>query len=448
ADPAAAASQAVDKIAAARVWLLKEKPFFGVLARALEVRPSLEVAAFRLSVDDKLAVNPLVVLELAFPALCARLSHVALHAALGAYARRGPRDALKWNVAHDLAIDPLLRAGGLPTSEGLPDFDLPKGSAAEHYYAALPDGARPDDLWCDVSDPPPKDDAPPAGSFTREDDPEGSSPGEGDTKGGQRPSAEGEPEPGEEGEERPSDGDDDDPLEARARELQWKMRLGAAMEEEAASGGKTFGDAPAWIDELLEATIEPPPDWSAILQRSISMLARTERSFLRPSRRMAALAGPDGEWPDAVAMPGRRVVPAGRLVAVVDTSASMESADLARFLGALAAVASAEGFDEIRLLQADAEVTRDETVYAAELLFEKIEVVGRGGTDFRPALERLEADARRELERYTVVYLTDLEGTFPAKSQVRALDVLWVTPRKVTSAPPFGRAVTMAAQRG
>ena len=33
-DPAAAAAQAVDKIAAARVWLLKEKPFFGVLARA------------------------------------------------------------------------------------------------------------------------------------------------------------------------------------------------------------------------------------------------------------------------------------------------------------------------------------------------------------------------------------------------------------------------------
>ena len=40
----AAARGAVDKIAAARVWLLKEKPFFGVLARALQVEPTLAVA--------------------------------------------------------------------------------------------------------------------------------------------------------------------------------------------------------------------------------------------------------------------------------------------------------------------------------------------------------------------------------------------------------------------
>src|SRR6185503_7172815 len=114
-------------------------------------------------------------------------------------------------------------------------------------------------------------------------------------------------------------------VEARSRELQWKMRLGAALEEELSSGGKTFGEVPAWIDELVRATIEPPPDWSAALQRSVSMLTRTDRSFLRPSRRLAALAGADGSWPDVVAMPGRRVQLAGRLVVVIDTSASIDS---------------------------------------------------------------------------------------------------------------------------
>ena len=144
------------------------------------------------------------------------------------------------------------------------------------------------------------------------------------------------------------------------------MRLGAAMEEEIASGNKTFGETPAWIEELVRATIEPPPpDWSAILQRAIFALSRSERSYLRPSRRMAALAGADGAWPDVVSMPGRRVKPQGRLVAVVDTSASMDAADLKRFFGALAAIASAEGFDESpRLVQADAAIARDETVYA------------------------------------------------------------------------------------
>jgi predicted metal-dependent peptidase len=174
------------------------------------------------------------------------------------------------------------------------------------------------------------------------------------------------------------------------------------------------------------------------------MLARSERSFLRPSRRTSALAGPDGEWPDVVAMPGRRVVPAGKLVSVIDTSSSIDAPTLARFLGSLASVATAEGFDEVRLVQADAEVTRDETVFAAELLFQKVAIVGRGGTDFGPALRALARESRMAGERLTVVYLTDLDGRFPTPAEVRPLEVLWVIPGKATKAPPFGRVLEMA----
>src|SRR5262245_5717938 len=53
ADPAAAAAQATDKIAAARVWLLKEKPFFGVLSRALTIEATLQTPAFRLTAHDR-----------------------------------------------------------------------------------------------------------------------------------------------------------------------------------------------------------------------------------------------------------------------------------------------------------------------------------------------------------------------------------------------------------
>jgi predicted metal-dependent peptidase len=447
ADPAAAAAQAVDKIAAARVWLLKEKPFFGVLARALEVKATLGVPAFRLTLDDKLLANALVVLEMRFPSLCARMAHLCLHAALGAFVRRGERDPLRWNVAHDLAVDPLLRAAGLVVGASLPSAELPPGAAAEEYYALLPEGMRPDDLWCDLSDPPPPPDAPPAGNFTRQDDGEGDDPGSGGPGNQGEGDSPSEPEPDDQrDDEDEDDGDEDEPtqLEARARELQWKMRLAAALEEEAASGGKTFGETPAWIDELVRATIEPPPDWSAALQRSISMLTRTDRSFLRPSRRLAALAGEHGEWPDVVAMPGRRIVPSGRLVAVIDTSASIDTATLTRFLGSLAAVATAEGFDEIRLVQADAAITRDETVYAAELFFQDVAITGRGGTDFGPALRQLAAESRRQGERFTVVYLTDLDGKLPTAAEVKPLEVLWIVPGKAAIAPPFGRLIEMA----
>jgi predicted metal-dependent peptidase len=227
------------------------------------------------------------------------------------------------------------------------------------------------------------------------------------------------------------------------------MRLAAALEEERAAGGKSFGEIPGWIDELVRATIEPPPDWTAELQRSVALLTRTDRSFLRPSRRMSALAGDDGVWPEVVAMPGRRVQPAGRLAAIVDTSASIDPGTLARFLGAVAAAATSEGFDEVRLMQADAEITRDETLFAAELLFQQIALVGRGGTDFGPALRRLEAESRRLGERFTAVYLTDLDGRFPDPEEIRVMDVLWVVPGKVDRAPAFGKVVEMRlAARG
>jgi predicted metal-dependent peptidase len=463
ADPTLAASQSVDKIAAARVWLLKEKPFFGVLARAFQIEPSLKVPAFRLLPDDRLLVNPLVVLEIRFPSLCARLAHLAMHAALGALARRGPREPLRWNIAHDLAIDPLLRAASMPAGAPLPLGDLPAGASAEEYYLLLPEGTRPDDLWCDVSDPPPPE-APPViqGTFTRQDDGEGDDPGEsggdgdGEGQGDRSGQSEGEQDPQEQdqGDDEADQGDDDQgqddtpPLiEARSRELQWKMRLNAALEEELASGGKTFGEVPAWIDELVRATIEPPPNWTAELQRSVSMLTRTDRSFLRPSRRMSALAGADGSWPDVVAMPGRRIMPAGQLVVVIDTSASIDSATLARFLGSLASIATAEGFDEVRLVQADAEVTKDEVILAAELLFQDVAIIGRGGTDFGPAIRKLALDSRRLGERFTVVYLTDLDGKFPAASEAVPLEVVWVVPGKPVRAPPFGKLAEMGWQR-
>jgi predicted metal-dependent peptidase len=457
ADPASAAAQASDKIAAARVWLLKEKPFFGVLSRALTIEPTLQVPAFRLTAHDRLRANPLVVLELKFPALCARMAHVAMHAALGALARRGPREERRWNAAHDLAIEPLLRAANMGAGATLVSagIELPPGASADEYYALLPEGARPDDLWCDLSDPPSNNNAPPAGTFTRQDDDEGTDPGDesgkkqGDRDGGEAPEDDREPRDGEDdrGDEREDDAAREEPepspLEARSRELQWKMRLAAALEEELSSGGKTFGSVPAWIDDLVRATIEPPPDWAAELQRSVAMLARHGRSFLRPSRRMSALAGESGEWPDVVAMPGRRVVPAGRLVAVIDTSASIDSGVLARFFGAVASVATAEGFDEVRVVQADAEVTRDEVLSAAELLFKEVEITGRGGTDFEPALRMLAFESRRTAERFTVVYLTDLDGRFPAASQVSPLEVLWAVPGKPRVAPPFGRVLEM-----
>jgi len=64
-----------------------------------------------------------------------------------------------------------------------------------------------------------------------------------------------------------------------------------------------------------------------------------------------------------------------------------------------------------------------------------------GGTSFVPALSRLIDEARRKLERFSVVYLTDLEGMLPRSRDARCLDVLWVVPRRPRRKPPFGTVV-------
>ncbi|HKQ71496.1 MAG TPA: VWA-like domain-containing protein [Polyangiaceae bacterium] len=411
--PAPSASGAVDKIAAARVWLLKEKPFFGVLSRALSIAPGSDVPAFRLRSNDTLAVNPSVVLRMSFAALTARLAHLALHAALGGFVRRGERDPRRWNLAHDLAIDPLVRGAGLALTLPPPPDDLPRGASAEEIFDVLPEGAGPVVEWCDLCDPASE---PPEGDLARQTGP--------------RP-------PFAETEVGPSNVDE------QARALAWKMRLATALQEERASGGKTWGDVPAWIDEMIRAVIEPPPSWTVILQRSVSSLTRTDRTWLRPSRRMSAIAHDTGGWPDVVAMPGRKVVLAGQLVAVVDTSGSIDDATLSRFLGAVASAAAAEGIEEVRLMQADSEVTSDEVMTPAELLAEPVAIRGRGGTSFVPALSKLIDEAQRKVERFSVVYLTDLEGMLPSTRSARSLDVLWVVPRTIQRKPPFGVVVQM-----
>jgi predicted metal-dependent peptidase len=425
--PEATVRGALDKIAASRVWLLREKPFFGVLARALVVEPSPSLASvFRLYSDDRLIIHPKAVLALPFPRLAARLSHLSLHAALGAFGRRRERTPARWNLAHDLAIEPLLHDAQLHSLAGGegPEW-LRSGMSAEEVYELLPEDATPAPEWCDLVDAPPREteerSPPPAAPRSGASEAPGASDGGDDEEAGQPPK-------------------DERPHEIRARELAWKMRLAEALEAERASGGKTWGTLPEWIDAMVSAQIAPPPNWTVTLQRAVAALARSERTFLRPSRRQSAMAFDAGEvWPEVVSMPGRRVVLAGRLAAIVDTSASIDEEVLAIALGAVASAATAEGVDEVRLVQADSEIRSDEIVSPADLLVRKIAIKGRGGTSFAPALMRLAGDAEKTGERFTAVYLTDLDGAFPPGRAVRGIDVLWVTTQM--RPVPFGRAL-------
>ena len=114
-------------------------------------------------------------------------------------------------------------------------------------------------------------------------------------------------------------------------------------------------------------------------------LPERRRSYARPSRRQSAT--PDIPRPRHVEPEEDR---ATRTFGVVlDTSGSMDRADLGKALGAIVSYARAQAVREVRLVFCDAQ-PYDEGYVAIETLAARARVRGRGGTVLQPALALLE----------------------------------------------------------
>jgi predicted metal-dependent peptidase len=116
--------------------------FFATLA--LRLTPQADWNLETMSTDGRrLSLNPEFVNGLSPDELQGVVAHEVLHTALTHHARRGQRDAERWNIACDLAVNPLLLEAGftLPASRLVPGegshTGLPSGLSAEEYYALL-----------------------------------------------------------------------------------------------------------------------------------------------------------------------------------------------------------------------------------------------------------------------------------------------------------------------
>ena len=136
----AAEQAARQAVAAARVKLIHgrdaKSAFFATLVLRLAAEPAWDLDT--VATDGRvLRYFPPFVAGLSPDELAGVLAHEAMHCALAHPARRGDRDLAKWNVACDLAVNPLLvgagvvlPAGRLMPGEG-PYVGLAAGKAAE-----------------------------------------------------------------------------------------------------------------------------------------------------------------------------------------------------------------------------------------------------------------------------------------------------------------------------
>jgi predicted metal-dependent peptidase len=147
------------------------------------------------------------------------------------------------------------------------------------------------------------------------------------------------------------------------------------------------------------ATGRPVVQWVAKLRRFLGAeAARTEPTYCRPCRRHPEMAG---------LVPGREAKPSNpRLMIVLDTSGSMTDALLGEVQREIRAMLP---YCEAWLVQVDTKVQEVRRLDLSETV-RPLQVLGRGGTDFRPALSPA---LIRKIRPAWILVFTDGHGPAP-----------------------------------
>lgn len=368
--------------------------FFATLGLRMQSKPDWDLPTA--ATDGRsLHYNPGFIAGLSISEAIGVLAHEVLHVAAMHHCRQQGRDLKRWNVAADLAINPLVLEAG---------FDLPKGHlypgkraecvspewadaiekmtpglSAEEYYAALPDEQGGD--------------------------------GEGDGE------KDGQGDPGNSGGVKtPGDGSKSAITQAEA-----EARIDVAQAE---SMAKQRGTLPGGLGRVVEEALEPKVDWKTQLREFISRYARNDYSWSHPNRRFIA---------QGIYLPGLRSEELGDLVIAVDTSGSIQGEILRRFGGEIQGML--DSYDvAVTIVYHDARVCHVQQWKSSDGPL-VLEAKGGGGTDHRPVFEWV---TQQQLEPACMVCLTDMASCFPDAGP--EYPVMWARVGSYGKAP-FGSLV-------
>ena len=343
----AAEERARDAVGRARVKLVLNRDaksvFFASLALRLQpvVNWECETAATN---GRQLIYSPEFINHLAPEQLTGLLAHEVMHCAMGHHSRRNDRDAKRWNVACDLAINPLLKDAGFQLPKGglfpgqAPYADLPSGLSAEDYYSRLP-----------------------------QDEEQSDDPGQ---CGGVR--------------------DAGDQADQQTSGAEWQVAVAQASQ-----AAKERGELPGGLGRLVRDIVEPEVDWQDILREflSRSLTARDDYSWTVPNRRFIA---------NGLYLPSLRSASLGHVVIAIDTSGSIDESQLASFAGELNGILDCSPC-QASIVYCDHKVQRvDEWEPSDGPL--TLDPIGGGGTSHVPVWDWLK---QADIDTACVVALTD-----------------------------------------
>ena len=187
----------------------------------------------------------------------------------------------------------------------------------------------------------------------------------------------------------------DDLLEADAGASLWEedelMSEKVNHEIETAQRCNQWGSIGGTLKSLIESSLVSKQNFRAILSQFRATILSTKRHLtrMRPNRRYGF---------DAM---GSQYAYSTRLLVAVDVSGSVPDEDIRRFLAVINRFFK-QGIESIEVIEFDSQITTDKPI-ALKQAASGIRVIGRGGTDFQPAI-----DFYYDHEEYDgLVFLTD-----------------------------------------
>jgi predicted metal-dependent peptidase len=358
-----------DRVSAARIRLLQQAPFYGLLANRWTLQADPKTPD--VWVDGRtLGYNPEWVNKASFDALMSAIAHSAHHVALLHHLRRGGRDEKAWNTACDVPVNAALVAGGFVLPDDVTVAPGDEAKAAEECYS--------------YDDPPDNDN--------------------------KKPKSGGDDQPGP-GEVRDQPGKNGGQMDASEQEQEITAALQdiASIAQQAKASG--FG-LPASIEAQLHDLLYPQADWRELLRDYMAAAAKSDYSWSRPNRRFIA----SGLYLPSLHSENEL----GDIVIAVDTSISINLKKLEQFGGAINELLEDLNPQSVTVIYCDRAIHRVDTFGIDEYPIE-FHPIGRGCTSLCPPFEYVEENG---LEPAVFLYFTDLGGRSPEKEP--PYPVLWI----------------------
>ncbi len=418
--------QVETKLGAARTRLILDKPFLGALVLRLPIVAADPSWCKTTDTDmKKLYVNPEYIAQLNVEETQFVLAHEALHCALSHFARRQHRVKMRWDMACDFAVNPILIEDGLKPPPHIMYLREYAGMTAEEIYPTLKDNENDADseLGQNNSD---------GENEQGEQSDHGDSKDTQDKKLNSEEQNEGERGKGQTGEGKESEQGAGESTqkeppptpnndEIQNLSAQWQQRLAGAAQQ-ALQAGKLSQSMARLVDHLLQ----PQLPWRMLLARYMSATAREDYSYTRPSSRR-------GEPAIYPRLRSHMV----NIVVALDISGSIATKEIREFLSEVDQI-KAQVRARIALHACDTEVT-DEGPWEFEPWDElklPIRFKGGGGTRFTPVFDWVE---KQEMSPDLLVYFTDAEGEFPETEPM--YPVIWLVKGKAPV--PWGQRIQL-----